>query len=171
MYISCKFLHGWREDMLKIKDKAPDFCLPNQNGDTVCLKDFLGKWLVLYFYPKDNTSGCTLEAMEFTDSLEEFKKLNAAVVGISKDSAKSHLNFYNKHSLKVELLSDESASVIKAYGAWGKKKMYGKEYEGTIRSTFIIDPEGNIAYVFDSVKPGGHAGDVLKKMRELTGGG
>lgn len=154
--------------MIKIKEKAIDFCLPNQNGDMVCLKDLLGKWIVLYFYPKDNTPGCTLEAIEFTSSIEEFERLNTIVIGISKDSVKSHKNFCQKHSLKIELLSDESASIIKAYGAWGKKRMYGKEYEGIIRSTFIIDPEGIVAYVFDNVNPKGHAKEVLEKIRELS---
>jgi len=153
--------------MVEIKSKAPDFCLPNKNGDMVCLKDFLGKWVVLYFYPKDNTPGCTMEAVEFSSLLKEFEKLNAAVIGISKDSVKSHLNFFQKNALEIEILSDESASVIKAYGAWGKKKIYGKEHEGTIRSTFIIDPEGKIAYIFHDVKAKGHAQEVLEKLKEL----
>ncbi|MCX7796951.1 MAG: thioredoxin-dependent thiol peroxidase [bacterium] len=153
--------------MLKIGERAIDFSLPNKEGRLVSLKDFLGKWVILYFYPKDNTSGCTLEAIEFTGLVKEFEKLNGVILGVSKDSVKSHQSFAKKHSLNIELLSDESASVIKAYGAWGKKKMYGKEYEGTIRSTFIIDPDGYIRYVFEDVDPKGHAEEVLKKLREL----
>lgn len=153
--------------MIKIGEKAIDFSLPNKEGRLISLKDFLGKWVILYFYPKDNTSGCTLEAIEFTSLVKEFEKINAVILGVSKDSVKSHHNFAMKHSLNIELLSDESASVIKAYGAWGKKKMYGKEYEGTIRSTFIINPDGYIAYVFEDVNPKGHAEEVLKKLKEL----
>jgi len=153
--------------MLKPGEKAIDFSLPNKDGKKVSLKDFLGKWIVLYFYPKDDTSGCTLEAIEFSSKLKDFERLNAVVLGISKDSVKSHQNFSKKHSLTVELLSDEEAEIIKAYGAWGKKKMYGKEYEGTIRSTFIINPEGYVAYVFEKVSPKGHANEVLEKLKEL----
>lgn len=153
--------------MIKIGEKAIDFSLPNKEGRLISLKDFLGKWVILYFYPKDNTSGCTLEAIEFTSLVKEFEKINAVILGVSKDSVKSHQDFAMKHSLNIELLSDESASVIKAYGAWGKKKMYGKEYEGTIRSTFIINPDGYIAYVFEDVNPKGHAEEVLKKLKEL----
>lgn len=153
--------------MIKIGEKAIDFSLPNKEGRLISLKDFLGKWVILYFYPKDNTSGCTLEAIEFTSLVKEFEKINAVILGVSKDSVKSHQDFAMKHSLNIELLSDESASVIKAYGTWGKKKMYGKEYEGTIRSTFIINPDGYIAYVFEDVNPKGHAEEVLKKLKEL----
>lgn len=153
--------------MLEVRERAINFSLPNKEGKLVSLEDFLGKWIVLYFYPKDNTSGCTLEAIEFTNLLKEFEDLNAVVLGVSRDSIKSHQNFAKKHSLTIELLSDEEASIIKAYGAWGKKKMYGKEYEGIIRSTFIINPEGYIAYVFEDVKPKGHAEEVLKKLKEL----
>jgi len=153
--------------MLEVGERAISFSLPNKEGKLVSLEDFLGKWIVLYFYPKDNTSGCTLEAIEFTNLLKEFEDLNAVVLGVSKDSIKSHQNFAQKHSLTIELLSDEEASIIKAYGAWGKKKMYGKEHEGIIRSTFIINPEGYIAYVFEDVKPKGHAEEVLKKLKEL----
>lgn len=153
--------------MLKIGEKAIDFSLPNKEDRLVSLKDFFGKWVVLYFYPKDDTSGCTLEAIDFTNLAKEFEKLNGVILGVSKDSVKSHQNFAKKHSLNIELLSDESASVIKAYEAWGKKKMYGKEYEGTIRSTYIISPDGVIVYVFEDVNPKGHAEEVLKKLKEL----
>ncbi|MGB9682756.1 MAG: thioredoxin-dependent thiol peroxidase [bacterium] len=153
--------------MIKVDEKAVDFSLPNKEGVKVNLKDFLGKWVILYFYPKDNTSGCTLEAIGFTNLLKDFEELNAVVLGISKDSVKSHQNFARKHSLAIELLSDEETSVIKAYGAWGKKKMYGKEYEGIIRSTFIINPEGYIAYIFEDVKPKGHAEEVLERLKKL----
>jgi len=153
--------------MLKVGERAMRFSLPNKEGKLVSLEDLLGKWIVLYFYPKDNTSGCTLEAIEFTNLLKEFEDLDAVVLGVSRDSIKSHQKFAKKHSLTIELLSDEEASIIKAYGAWGKKKMYGKEYEGIVRSTFIINPEGYITYVFKDVKPKGHAEEVLKKLKEL----
>ena len=151
-----------------IGEKAPDFCLPDYQGKKHSLKDFRGKWVVLYFYPKDNTSGCTREAKEFTDAKDEFEKLNAVIIGISKDSPKSHEKFINKHNLNILLLSDEEHSVIEAYGAWGKKKRYGKEYFGTVRSTFLIDPEGRIVKVWKNVRVNGHVDDVLKTLKEVV---
>ena len=127
-----------------MKEKAPDFCLKNQDGDEICLKNFLGKWVVLYFYPKDNSKSCTLEAIGFTESLEEFKRLEAVVLGVSPDSVKSHQNFIKKQNLKITLLSDPDHEVLEKFNVWQLKKMYGKEYYGVIRSTFIIDPEGYI---------------------------
>ena len=138
--------------MIEIGDQAPSFTLPNQDGDTVSLNDFAGKWLVLYFYPKDDTSGCTKEACDFTDELDNFTSLNAAVLGISKDDPQSHRKFIHKYDLGIDLLSDPEKTVHKAYGAWGIKKQYGKEYEGTIRSTFIISPEGKIAMLWRNVR-------------------
>ncbi len=149
--------------------KAPDFCLPDAQGETHCLHDFKGKWVVLYFYPKDNTSGCTKEAVGFSEKIEEIEKLNAVVIGISKDSPKSHAKFIEKHGLKILLLSDEEHKVIEKYEAWGKKKMYGREYWGTIRSTFLIDPQGNIRKVWKKVRVKGHVEDVLKVLREEAG--
>ncbi len=160
---------------MEVGQKAPEFCLPDQNGQQVCLSDFKGKWIVLYFYPKDNTSGCTKEAIDFTELKPEFDKLGAVIIGISKDSVQSHQKFVQKYNLGINLLSDESKEVLKAYGAWGEKKQYGKITEGTIRSTFIIDPEGNIAYKWKNVKvrqkrKSGevkHAQVVLEKLKEL----
>ncbi|AGB04031.1 Peroxiredoxin [Aciduliprofundum sp. MAR08-339] len=148
--------------------KAPDFCLPDYRGEEHCLRDFRGKWVVLYFYPKDNTSGCTREAKEFTENKEEFEKLNAVIIGISKDSPKSHEKFINKHELNILLLSDESHEVIEKYGAWGKKKNYGREYYGTIRSTFLIDLEGNIVKEWKKVRVAGHVEEVLKTLKEVA---
>ena len=146
--------------------EAPDFCLPDANGEEHCLKDFRGKWIVLYFYPKDNTSGCTREAKEFTEMKKEFEKLNAVIIGISKDSPKSHAKFIEKHNLGILLLSDEKHEIIEKYGAWGKKKMYGREYFGTVRSTFIIDPEGRIRMGWKNVKVAGHVENVLTTLKE-----
>ncbi len=160
---------------MEVGQKAPNFCLPDQNEKQVCLDDFRGKWVVLYFYPKDNTSGCTKEAVDFTGLKPEFDKLGAVIIGISKDSVASHQKFVAKYDLGIKLLSDESKEVLKAYGAWGEKKQYGKITEGTIRSTFLIDPEGNIAYKWKNVrvrqkrKTGEvkHAEKVLEKLKEL----
>lgn len=146
---------------------APDFCLESDTEGTTCLKDFKGKWVVLYFYPKDNTKGCTTEAVDFTTHLEEFTKLDATIIGISPDSVNSHKRFREKHGLKILLLSDPEHHVLKKYGAWGLKKMYGREYYGVIRSTFIIDPEGKIVEVYPKVRVKGHAEEVLKKLKEL----
>ena len=153
--------------MLKEGDFAPDFCLPDEEGKEVCLSSLKGKWVILYFYPKDNTSGCTKEAISFTERIEDFKRLNAEVLGLSKDSVKSHLSFKIKHGLKVKLLSDESAEVLKKYGTWGKKKMYGREVEGTIRTTFLIDPNGRIRKIWRNVKVDGHVDQVFEALKEL----
>ena len=138
--------------MIKAGTKAPDFRLINQDDKEVSLKDNKGKWIVLYFYPKDNTSGCTKEACDFTESLKDYKKLNATVFGVSPDSTESHRGFIEKQSLDITLLSDPDKETHKAYGAWGMKKNYGKEYEGVIRSTFIISTEGKIADAWSKVK-------------------
>jgi len=147
--------------------KAPDFCLPNQDGVEICLRDLKGKWIILYFYPKDNTPGCTTEAKEFSALLDEFEKENAIVLGVSPDSPKKHCNFIEKQDLEVTLLSDEEKKVLKAYGAWGIKKMYGKEYEGVIRSTVIINPNGEIVKEYKKVRAKGHAKKVLEDLKEL----
>jgi len=147
--------------------KAPEFCLPNQDETEICLRDLAGKWVVLYFYPKDNTPGCTTEACDFTNELEEFEDLDAVILGVSPDSPKKHRNFIEKKDLKITLLSDEDKEVLKAYGAWGLKKMYGKEYEGVIRSTFIIDPEGEIVAEWRKVRVKGHVEEVKNKLKEL----
>ena len=155
--------------------KAPEFCLPETNGKQVCLNDYKGKWVVVYFYPKDNTSGCTKEAIDFTELKPEFDKLGVEILGISKDTVESHGKFVQKHNLGIKLLSDVDKEVHKAYGAWGIKKQYGKETEGTIRSTFLIDPEGNIAYAWNNVKVHQkrkdgvvkHVEKVLEKVKEV----
>jgi len=150
-----------------LEKKAPDFCLKDQEEDDVCLENMKGEWLVLYFYPKDNTSGCTLEAKDFTCMVEDFSKLGASVIGVSPDPIKSHLKFIGKHDLKLTLLSDEDKEVLEKYGVWKKKKMYGKEYMGVERSTFIIDPEGKVKGEWRKVKVKGHAQEVLDTLKDL----
>jgi peroxiredoxin Q/BCP len=146
---------------LKVGDKAPEFCLQDARNNEVCLTDFRGKWLVLYFYPKDNTTGCTKEAVDFSEHLSKFKKMGAAVIGVSPDSTVSHANFINKNNLKIILLSDPEHKVLNQYGVWQKKKMYGKEYYGVVRTTFVVDPKGNIRQLWEKVKVAGHA-DAVK---------
>ncbi|NPB03537.1 MAG: thioredoxin-dependent thiol peroxidase [Thermotogae bacterium] len=153
--------------MLKVGDRAPDFTLLDEEGKEVRLSDFRGKWVVLYFYPKDNTPGCTTEAKGFSASVDEFEKVGAVILGVSPDSPESHRRFKERRSLKIKLLSDPDLKVIKTYGAWGKKRSFGKEREGIIRSTFLIDPEGVVRYVWPKVKPSGHAEEVLKTLKEL----
>ncbi len=148
--------------------EAPDFCLPDQDGQEVCLSEYRGKWVVLYFYPKDNTRGCTQEAKDFTDLIEEFEKLGAVVLGVSPDSVRSHKRFQERHGLKVRLLSDPEKEVIRKYGAWGKKKMAGREYFGVIRSTFLIDPQGRVRKVWPKVRVKGHAEEVLNVLKSLV---
>ncbi len=147
--------------------KAPDFCLPDEEGKEVCLKDFRGKWVVLYFYPKDNTPGCTNEALGFSQLLSQFEELGAVVLGVSPDSVESHRKFKEKKGLKVKLLSDESKEVVNAYGVWQKKKNFGKEYFGVVRTTYLIDPEGKVAHFWKRVKIKGHPEAVLDKLKEL----
>ena len=148
--------------------KAPDFCLPDQNGNEICLKDFQGQWLVLYFYPRDNTPGCTLEAQEFSALKDDFAAENAVVIGISKDSVKSHTNFIEKKDISITLLSDQDTTVHQKYDVWRTKKNYGKEYLGTVRTTFLIDPDGVLAKVWDNVRTSGHADKVLGVLREMN---
>lgn len=138
--------------MIKEAEQAPDFKLLNQDEDEISLSSYTGKWIVLYFYPKDNTPGCTNEACDFTELLKDYEAINAVVLGVSPDSVKSHQGFIKKHNLGITLLSDPEKVAHKAYGAWGMKKNYGKEYEGVIRSTFIISPEGKVAKLWNNVK-------------------
>ena len=152
---------------LKVGVEAPKFCLPDKDNTEVCLKNFQGKYVILYFYPKDNTPACTIEAIGFTGILSDLQKLDAVVVGISPDSPESHAKFIEKKKLKVILLSDVDKKVIKAYGKWGKKKFRGKEYMGVIRSTFLIDPDGNLAHIWSKVSVKGHPEDVKQVLEEL----
>jgi thioredoxin-dependent peroxiredoxin len=146
---------------------APDFALPDQTGTPVSLSGLAGKWVILYFYPKDDTPGCTTEACEFTDVLGELASLDAVVLGCSPDSAASHTRFIAKHSLKVRLLSDPSHQVMVRYGAWGEKTMYGRTTQGVIRSTVIIDPSGTVADHWPTVKAAGHAAAVRDRLLAL----
>lgn len=150
---------------------APDFSLPDKDNKKISLKSFRGKWVVLYFYPKDNTSGCTLEALDFGNRLKSFKKLDAVILGVSPDSPESHCRFIEKKELKVTLLSDPDHKVLKKYGVWQLKKLYGREYYGVVRSTFIIDTKGKIAYVKEKVKVKGHVEEIEGKVRELRKSG
>lgn len=151
--------------MLNIGDKAPDFILKDKNGNDVSLSQFRGKKVVLYFYPRDNTPGCTRQACAFSASYDEFRKHNFEVIGISKDSVSSHINFAQKHSLPFILLSDTELEAIKAYGVWQEKKLYGKTSFGVVRTTFIIDENGNIEKIMPKVKPDTNAEEILKELR------
>ena len=154
-------------EKLSVGDRAPDFCLPNQNDQEVCLSDLSGKWVVLYFYPKDNTSGCTREAVDFTSHIENFEEMGAVVIGISPDSTKSHRSFIEKKELKLQLLSDGKHEVLEKYGVWQLKKMYGKEYMGVVRSTFLLNPNGEVAHVWRKVRVKGHVDEVLETLKKL----
>lgn len=153
---------------LKEGQKAPQFVLKDHHRSEVTLEDLKGKWVVLYFYPKDNTPGCTVEAVEFTSHLSDFKEHNALVLGVSPDSCESHIKFIADHSLRVWLLSDPEKKAAEQYNVWKEKKMFGKTYLGIIRSTFLIDPEGIIQKVWYNVKVTNHIKEVLKTLKELT---
>ena len=152
--------------MLEAGTKAPDFTLRDMNGNLISLSDFQGRKVVLYFYPKDNTPGCTRQACAFAASYEGFKDRGVVVIGISRDSAASHLKFAQKHDLPFILLSDPDHAVIEAYGAWQEKKNYGKVSMGVVRSTFIIDEQGNIEKVMPKVKPDTNAEEILTYLRK-----
>lgn len=152
---------------LKIGQKAPLFSAPDQNDKQHSLKDYLGSWVVLYFYPKDDTPGCTKEACSFRDSFPKFKKIEATVFGVSIDSVKRHQKFAEKYELPFTLLSDEDKKIVESYGVWQKKKFMGKEYMGIVRTSFLIDPKGKIAKIYEGVKPDTHVEQVLKDLREL----
>jgi peroxiredoxin Q/BCP len=147
--------------------KAPALGVPDQDGKTVKLDEYAGKWLVLYFYPNDDTPGCTTEACDFTNGLKDFEKLDAVVVGCSPNSEESHRKFIAKYKLKVRLLSDPEHKVMEKYGAWGEKVLYGKKSIGVIRSTAIIGPDGKVAHHWPRVKAAGHADKVREKLQEL----
>jgi len=154
---------------LKPGSNAPALKLPDGLGNKVSLGDYRGKWVVLYFYPKDDTPGCTTEALDFTARKAEFGKLNAVILGVSPDSEKSHCKFTEKHGLSVTLLSDVEKKSLESYGVWRTKKQYGREYQGVVRTTFLIDPAGKVAHVWNAVKVEGHADEVLGKIREFAG--
>jgi peroxiredoxin Q/BCP len=138
--------------MLEIGTKAPDFCLPNQDDVEICLRDIKGKWVVLYFYPKDNTPGCTNEACDFTELEPQFDDIDAVIFGVSANTTKQHRNFIEKKNLGITLLSDEEKNMLEQYGVWQQKKMCGREYMGIVRTTYLIDPNGNIAFGWENVK-------------------
>jgi thioredoxin-dependent peroxiredoxin len=152
---------------LVVGRKAPAFALPDQDGQTVKLSDLKGQWVVLYFYPKDDTPGCTTEACDFTAGIKGFEKLDATVLGCSADSPETHRKFIAKYKLKVRLLTDAEHTTMTAYGAWGEKNMYGRKSMGVIRSTAIIDPQGMLAFHYPKVRAAGHADAVRAKLVEL----
>ena len=153
--------------MIKEGTKALDFKAPASNGETIALKDLKGKNIVLYFYPKDNTPGCTVQACGFRDSFEQIEKLGAVILGVSPDSLKSHDKFINKFQLPFILLADEDKKICQDYGVWVEKSMYGKKYMGVARTTFIIGKDGKIAKIFDKVKPEGHNEEVIETLKSL----
>jgi peroxiredoxin Q/BCP len=151
---------------LTVGNKAPNFSLMSGDGTNYNLSDFKGKKLVLYFYPKDDTSGCTKEACSFRDGLAEIKKKGAVVVGVSPDSEASHQKFSNKYDLNFPLLSDESKKMLTKYGVWQQKSMYGRKYMGVVRTTFVINEKGVVTHIFPKVKVDGHSEDILKALSE-----
>lgn len=152
---------------LKIGSKAPAFNLPDQDGKMHALKDYAGQWVLLYFYPKDDTPGCTIEACTLRDNFPKFKKLKVTVLGASVDPVKKHAKFAEKFKLPFTLLSDEEKTLVNAYGVWAKKKFMGREYMGILRWSFLINPEGKIAKIYEGVKPAEHADEVLKDLKAL----
>lgn len=152
----------------KIGDMAPEFVLQDQNGVEHSLNQYAGQWVVLYFYPKDDTPGCTKEACSFRDSFAELKKAGIAILGVSVDPVKKHAKFVEKYTLPFTLLSDEDKEVVEKYGVWGKKKFMGREYMGTNRVTFLIDPKGMIAKVYEKVDPAHHAQEILSDVLEKS---
>lgn len=147
--------------------RAPEFSLQNQNQKTTTLSDLRGTWVVCYFYPKDLTSGCTLEAIDFTNLRANFKAKGATIIGISPDSPESHAKFCTKHELTIDLLSDPNHAISELYNVWKRKKLYGREYDGVARTTLLIDPAGVIRYRWENVKVKDHAQEVYKKLLEL----
>ena len=153
--------------MISIGKKAPDFSLQDQTGKTQKLSDHRGKWVLLYFYPKDDTPGCTVEACSLRDNLPKFKTKKLVVLGVSKDTVESHKKFAAKYKLPFTLLADPEKKVLDAYGAWGKKKFMGREYMGTLRMSFLIDPQGVVKKIYPKVKPPQHAEEVLADLEAL----
>ena len=153
--------------MIEVGKPAPAFALQNQDGESVSLAALRGQWVVLYFYPKDDTPGCTKQACEFTAGIAEFEKLDAVILGCSPDDEASHRKFIAKYDLKVQLLSDPTHATMEAYGAWGEKVLYGRKSVGVIRSTALIDPDGNVAYHWKKVRAAGHADHVAARLAGL----
>ena len=153
--------------MLKINIKAPALNLSSTSGNSYSLKDSIGKYVVLYFYPKDDTPGCTIETNDFNKLLTKFKKLNSEVYGVSKDNIISHKKFKEKYNIKFDLLVDDEIKIIKSYKVWAKKKFVGKEYMGIVRSTFLIDPKGKIAKIWNNVRVKDHAKEVLETLKNI----
>ena len=156
-----------RNKMLEQGSSAPDFTLPDQSGQNHSLSDFRDQWIIIYFYPKDLTPGCTTEACNFRDDFPNYQKLNTTILGISKDSVKQHAKFAEKYKLPFLLLSDESGEVCEKYGVWQEKSMYGKKYMGIVRSTYLVDPKGTIARVYPKVKVKEHATELLQDLQSL----
>lgn len=152
---------------LKTNQQAPSFELPDESGKIHRLNDYKGKWVLLYFYPKDDTPGCTLEAVNFKETIEKFQKSNVIVIGISVDTLESHKKFKEKYNLPFTLLSDPQKNVVKKYGVWGKKKFMGREFEGILRTSFLIDPNGKIFKIYENVKPATHAQEVLEELQNI----
>lgn len=152
--------------MLETGSMAPEFTLPDQYSQEHSLSDYRGKWIILYFYPKDMTPGCTTEACNFRDEFPSFEKLDAVILGISKDSISRHQKFSDKYELPFTLLSDESGAVCESYGIWQEKSLYGRKFMGIVRSTFIIDPDGKIFHVFPKVQVKEHAAELLNILKE-----
>ena len=157
------------KEKLYFTKPAPDFVLRDQLDHPTSLSMFKGKWVILYFYPRDKTPGCTTQAQEFSENLSAFQRLNAVIMGVSPDSIQSHQSFCQGYNLKILLLSDEEKKVLQEYDVWETKKFMGREFLGVIRSTFLIDPAGRIAHIWRSVHVKGHVIEVLKKVRELQG--
>ena len=154
---------------LAIGDKVPEFAIPNQKGEIIKLENLIGKWSVIYFYPRDDTPGCTIEAKEFTELSSKFEENGASIYGVSPDTEAKHCKFIEKHGLKVELLADTESTMLADYGVWQEKSMYGKTYMGVVRTTYLINPDGNIAEAWTKVKAKGHAESVLERLVELKG--
>ena len=153
---------------MKVNSKAPSFSLPSTSNNEYSLKDSLGKYIVLYFYPKDDTPGCTIETNDFNKLLAKFKKLNCEILGISKDNLKSHDKFRGKYKIKFDLLADEEIKVLKKYKVWAKKKFMGREFMGIVRTTFLIDKKGKIIKIWNNVKVKDHAKEVLETLQNIV---
>ena len=152
---------------LSVGDKAPNFTLPDQQGQEHTLSAYTGSPVVLYFYPQDHTSGCTTQACGFRDDYSAYEQAGVTILGVSPDSPKTHTNFITKHDLPFTLLADTEREVLKLYGAWGLKKMYGREYEGVLRTTFLIGADGKIAKIYEKVKPAAHSAEILADLKEM----